>query len=442
MMMHPLIASAQERIMPTTQGQQKVCFVVMGFGTKTDFETGRTLDLNASYEAIIKPAVEDAGLRCVRADEVMHSGVIDKPMFDLLLKADLVVADLSTSNPNALYELGVRHALKPYATILIKEEDGRFHFDLNHVVTMQYKHLGPDIGMREAQAKRTELKDKIIAIMKAQETDSPVFTFIPGLGRAQVAEAAIQPRMSTSAFHEAITTAVAGHGRLTAIIAQAQQAGREDRHSDAAKSFASALEITPEDAYLRQQFALHTYKSKQPSEHAALNAALDILAPLKPEQSVDPETLGISGAIYKRLFALTGNHDDIDKAISFYGRGFEVRRDYYNGENLATCLDLRAAIQQDPNEKLFDQMSAKKTRQALKAILDKLMDSDDVKERSDRKWIYATAANVAFALGDTKGGEENEKRFRDESPVGWEIDTFQAGKTHALSIAAASFAKG
>lgn len=60
---------------------QPLCFVVMGFGKKTDYESGRTLDLNATYEAIIKPAVLEAGLRCVRADEVVHSGVIDLPMY-------------------------------------------------------------------------------------------------------------------------------------------------------------------------------------------------------------------------------------------------------------------------------------------------------------------------------------------------------------------------
>jgi len=36
------------------------CFVVMGFGKKTDFETGRTLDLDKAYRTIIKPAVVDA----------------------------------------------------------------------------------------------------------------------------------------------------------------------------------------------------------------------------------------------------------------------------------------------------------------------------------------------------------------------------------------------
>ncbi len=47
---------------------QKICFVVMGFGKKTDYESGRLLDLDATYEAIIQPAVEAGGYRCIRAN--------------------------------------------------------------------------------------------------------------------------------------------------------------------------------------------------------------------------------------------------------------------------------------------------------------------------------------------------------------------------------------
>jgi hypothetical protein len=80
----------------------------MGFGKKTDYATGRVLDLDKSYSYIIKPAAEEAGIACKRADEIVHSGTIDVPMFEQLLTADVVIADVSTSNPNAFYELGVR----------------------------------------------------------------------------------------------------------------------------------------------------------------------------------------------------------------------------------------------------------------------------------------------------------------------------------------------
>jgi hypothetical protein len=78
----------------------------MGFNEKKDPISGRVLDLNKSYRGIIKPAAEDAGYYCLRADEIQHAGIIDVPMYDWLYKADLVIADLSTLNPNAFYELG------------------------------------------------------------------------------------------------------------------------------------------------------------------------------------------------------------------------------------------------------------------------------------------------------------------------------------------------
>ncbi len=143
--------------------ERKLCFVVMGFGKKTDFETGRSLDLDATYESIIQPAVESAGLRCLRADEVLHSGVIDTEMYEMLLRSDLVIADISTGNVNAIYELGVRHALRPNSTIIMKEEAGKLYFDLSHIRTFMYQHLGEDIGAREAKRAANDLCSLISA---------------------------------------------------------------------------------------------------------------------------------------------------------------------------------------------------------------------------------------------------------------------------------------
>ena len=121
-------------------------------------------------------------MTCVRADEIVHSGLIDTPMYDQLLKADVVVADLSTSNKNAFYELGVRHALRPATTIVIAE-DGMITppFDVNHIVIRKYHHLGEDIGFDEAIRFQAVLKDAIIEIMGRSSQlrqDSPVYEFI------------------------------------------------------------------------------------------------------------------------------------------------------------------------------------------------------------------------------------------------------------------------
>jgi len=132
------------------RNSKKMCFVVQGFGEKTDYRTGRKLDIDASYD-VIKEAVENAGLTCIRADETQHSQIIDKPMYECILNADLVIADLSTSNVNAAYELGVRHALCRRSTIIVAEKQWDFPFDVNRNTIRTYEHLGSDIGRREAK---------------------------------------------------------------------------------------------------------------------------------------------------------------------------------------------------------------------------------------------------------------------------------------------------
>jgi hypothetical protein len=68
-------------------------------------------------------------------------------------------------------------------------------------------------------------------------------------------------------------------------------------------------------------------------------------------------------------------------------------------------------------------MSARKVRQSLVEILDELIASASFAERSDRKWVLATRANLAFALGHPEEGEVHERAFLAEDLAEWEIAT-------------------
>jgi hypothetical protein len=107
--------------------------------------------------------------------------VIDKPMYEQLLTADVVVANLSTANANPFYELGVSHALRPRTTITIAETGLEYPFDVNHIVIRRYKHLGEDIGFSEARRFHDELRYAIKEILAQPQDDSPVYTFLTGL---------------------------------------------------------------------------------------------------------------------------------------------------------------------------------------------------------------------------------------------------------------------
>lgn len=422
--------------------EKRLCFVIMGFGKKTDYSNPtappRTLDLDATYRAIIKPAVVAAGLRCVRADEIPHSGVIDQAMYEMLLRADLVVADISTANPNALYELGVRHALRPRTTIMIKEIEGKFIFDLNHLATVQYKHLGEDIGVQEAQRQKKVLKKLIAEVLSSGTHDSPVYTHLKGLR---------EPAMSSEDFKKALRATVDSSSTLSKEVELAQAAARKvpTDHVAARNHFARAIKIrnrlrpssheaSEADPYLLQQLALHTYKAKLPKPRAALLRAWKILEALHPSTSTDPETLGIGGAIQKRLWDLSKKRRNLDQAIDLYGRGFELRRDYYNGENYALCLDMRTQIQSDPGEAEYDRRTMLKVLSRVATDLELLLSKRAVSERTDYHWMLATMANVAYAL-KRRDAPTYEKRFRKRRLEGWMIETFNDGKRRAQTLA-------
>src|SRR5580704_19630688 len=105
-----------------------LCFVLMPFGRKRTRGTA-SIDFDAVYRELIAPAIRDAGLDPIRADEELTGGIVHKPMFERLILCDYAVADLTLANANVFYELGVRHAFRPWTTVPIIEQDSRLPFD-------------------------------------------------------------------------------------------------------------------------------------------------------------------------------------------------------------------------------------------------------------------------------------------------------------------------
>src|SRR5262245_13032389 len=268
---------------------KKTCVVVMGFGEKIDYQATppRVLDLNRTFEDIIEPAVTGAGVECIRADKIIHSTVIDKPMYEQLLAADIVIADLSTSNANAIYELGVRHALRPHTTIVMAEKGFAFPFDLNHVSILKYEHMGKEIGYREVMKVRGELKAKIQALVDRGETDSPVFLFLPSL-LGQTAGAPPPPAPMAAPQDDKSL------GELLENLKQEKAAVKAPSDWLRVIVVLNRLRnLQPTDSYIVQQLALATYKSEYPDPLQALRNAKPILETLSPETSCDAETEGV-----------------------------------------------------------------------------------------------------------------------------------------------------
>ena len=114
------------------------CFVLMPFGKKND-GGGSIIDFDQVYSRIIKPAIEEADLNPIRADEEILGGIIHKPMFERLMLCDFAIADLTTANANVFYELGIRHGIRPHSTILTFAEGMRLPFDAAPLRALPYQ---------------------------------------------------------------------------------------------------------------------------------------------------------------------------------------------------------------------------------------------------------------------------------------------------------------
>lgn len=91
----------------------QLCFVLMPFAAK----------FRPVYDEIIRPAVEAAGLRCERADEIRGASVITWDIWERINRSRLLVAELTDRNSNVFYELGLAHALSKDVILLTQAID-------------------------------------------------------------------------------------------------------------------------------------------------------------------------------------------------------------------------------------------------------------------------------------------------------------------------------
>jgi tetratricopeptide (TPR) repeat protein len=335
-------------------------------------------------------------------------------MYALLYKAELVIADISTYNPNALYELGTRHALKAFSTIIIKENKSNIPFDISHNRTLSYEHLGNEISDTEAKKCVRGLKDLIIAIEENPITDSPLYSYIPKIK---------QPILSDEDLKEIIGELKSKEDTIYVLTEKAKTYMQENKFTEAAEIWKKLSEKAENEIYYTQQQALCVYKSKLPSEIQALTNALQIIG--KISEKTDTETLGISGAINKNLWKCTKEQSYLSTAIELYEKGGNLPKDYYTGENYAHCLEQKNILEQNDEDKIYYKVRARKTRQEIIDIVSKSLEEVEPEEFL---WKYATLANCYLAIGNTEKSKEYEDKFIGQNPEKWQVETFEKSK--------------
>ena len=141
----------------------KSCFVIMPIADCEGYEKGHFAHV---YNDIIKPAIEKTEFIAIRADEVKETNLIHLDILKKLIDAPIAVCDLSTRNPNVLFELGIRQAFdKP--VVLIQEKGTPKIFD---IAPLRYLEYSKEMKYHEVLESQKNLQEAIEAT-KGVEND-------------------------------------------------------------------------------------------------------------------------------------------------------------------------------------------------------------------------------------------------------------------------------
>jgi hypothetical protein len=439
-----------------------MCFIAMPFGKRPPLGRRKPLvDFDRIHSYIAKGA-EAAGLEPIRADYEPAGGFIHKPMLERLLVAEYVIADLTLSNPNVLYEVGVRHGASARATLLICADKfvGGLVFDVRPLRVLPYG-LEKDGSIAELEGQKlADSLQKQLTLARTNQLpiDNPIMQvtswkpagsiehsktdvflqrlkFTGQLGERIKAAVTLSDRVEAVNQLIAIEQEVVNlpsdvvqiHTALLGVFLGYREKKAYDRMADLFEKFPGELKQTP---VAREQYALALNRlaelaAKEAQDQRAEDLrrralhALDAIS----EEGITSETYGIRGRIYKGWHdALSGSTDGnaearaaamLQKAIETYEQGLRADlRDYYPGVNAVTLRLLRGT-QEDHD--------------ALQRLVPVVRYSVSVapvpKNDEERYWQTATKLELATADHDWAGARRHVNELLAVAAQSWMVET-------------------
>lgn len=323
------------------------CFVIMGFATKKIPNTNIEVDLDNTYKKLIKPVLIEMGLVAVnctrdlshsyRCDEIYTTQAINETFIKNIYDADIVVADITALNQNAIYELGMRHAMKPKSTIILcdnKTAENTSFFDLTFNPQIKYDSIDQEVSKVDEFKKQLKNVIKTCIESSSDYIDSPVF-------RLNIYDKSKNNKQTVQKLNQPT---------LAQLLAEGQHLIEEEKYAKAEKVFNKIIyELEYTDIQVYCSYILSMYKKKLTKKN--LKKSLKSLKQLIDlETTTYEDALGIAAAIHLRLFSLNKVKSDLYSAIDYYRKGsYFESGDLYCGKNYCSTLLKIYLIEDQPN---------------------------------------------------------------------------------------------
>ncbi|MCG3211170.1 MAG: hypothetical protein FOGNACKC_04808 [Anaerolineae bacterium] len=408
-------------------------FVVMPFGRKQGSD-GRWLDFDAIYRDLIRPALETAGFESFRADEESVSGDILTDMFQELLLADLVIADLSIDNANVFYELGVRHAIRKRGVVHIQSGRSYMPFDIFNVRTIPYhvdKNGRPDTDHLEKDRQAITKITRETWASDADRVHSPIFNLLDGLPEPD--RSALRTPLATGFWREynewrERVTIAQRQKRIGDVLLLTEEIGnpliKEEAISEAGRAlrgmgrfelalqqYRHGLTINPRNNSFRREEAFHLNRLGRTDE------AIVKLERLLQDNPNDIEAASYLGRIYKQMWMETWEDvpDDktrldeafasahwLVKSVNTYLDGYRLdQNNYYPGINALTGSVLIDYLAKTYN--VIDDPDVEATREnlpKLKGAIHFALENNTQHNTTDY-WALVSLAELQVSIADS-----------------------------------------
>lgn len=155
----------------------RTCLVITPIG-KEGSETRQHADLFLGQ--LIEPALREFQLEVVRADKIGAAGMITSQILEYVMRSRLAIVDLSHHNPNAFYEMAVRHACR-LPVVQISRKADRLPFDVNQVRTVVIDTTDIYSLVPKLETYKSEIATQVrAALSDSHEASNPISVFFPG----------------------------------------------------------------------------------------------------------------------------------------------------------------------------------------------------------------------------------------------------------------------